>query len=415
MPPLEEGPPKKLTIDGVVYDVVRHGTGYLEKAMSKKQILDYAANWSTTWIVARLNPKWDAAKDPEGYEKYHSYHILFCGKASEQKFLNRTQIDTLVKSTNVGAGGPAQRLEGERMLIDWNGKPIWVAARTLQERLPRAEAAREASDGGAAAPAKKGAGAPAKGHAPVSNKKVKLNDDFFWDAACFTAKKDVRFGDVARREWCSTRLLAALVAGPARLKQDYLERIKPKVIKPLDTGKPVAKLGADDCVVAKPTVNKAAAVSNKPAAQRTPAAPVKPAKPTANGDAAGGGSAAYAPDRTHAQVVTSFAEYMANDERVPADVRAFFTTHMAVMAQMVEKHGVSAGAQPQVMGHLFTAAQVDPEEWNKAKLEACARKIGEENRVRSLAMWQAQTGTFNQLFAVTLAKGKEVVTLDDLY
>ena len=414
MPPFEEGPPKKLTIDGVVYDVVRHGKAYREKAMTKKQILDYKATWSTTWIVARPNGKWDEAKDPDGHERYHSYHILFCGLATEQKFLNKSQIDALLKSTNVGAGGPAQRVENERMLISWNGKTIWVAARTLTERKPRSEPAREASEGAAPAPApaKKAA---ARANGPPAKKQKQCDDDYFWNAKVFATGEVVAFGCKTRRTWVTQRILQVLVSGPPRLKHDYCERTKAKSIKPVD-GRASAPEGArangDARATSRPVAGAAAAAAASQPAKHV-ANTTKTTKPGCATDAPA--DLAYAPQRTHAQVVQTFVDYMSGDERVPADVRAFFQTHNAIMAHMVDKYGATQEAPSRVFGHMFTVSKLPASDWTKANLEAFARKYGEENRDRSLAMWQAQTATFNQLFAATLTAAKEPVSMDDLY
>jgi hypothetical protein len=427
MPPaqVEEGPPKKLTIDGVSWEVARVGKAYREKAITKPQIMSYKANWSTTWIVVRPNPSWEASKDPESYDKYISYHILFCGLANDQKFLNKSQIDALLKSTNTGAGGPSQRLDGERMLISWNGKTGWVAARTLKERASRvADAGCNTPD--AAAPA---APAPVKKTAPSNgaSKKMKVSSEFFWDASYFSLEAPVRVGNTEQRCWTGSHF-STLVPGLTRFKQEFLERWKPKTIKPVDPKAAHAKATHVDAPKARLNGN-AASKPSKAEPQAAKPNGVMPethdAAPALHGAAKSGalacdGSAGdldagvYVAHHTHAQVVQRFVDYMSGDARVPADTRAFFQTHTAIMSQIVDKYGASPDATAKVFGHMFTTSKLPPSDWTKANLEAYARTYGEENRERCLAVWQAQTGTFNQLFAAALAP-KHTVSLDDLY
>jgi hypothetical protein len=400
--------------------------------MTKPKIMSTKANWSTTWIVVRPNPSWDATKDPEGHNKYTSYHILFCAKASEQKFLNKSQIDALLKSTNTGAGGPAQRIDGERMLISWNGKTGWVAARTLKERAARAAADALPAHADAADPLHaSGNKKAAPEHGASKNlKKQKVSDEYFWDASFFGLETPVRVGDVKQRRWKGVAF-TTLVPGLARFKQEFLERMKPKSIKPVVEPKQVAPIKQHQATAEVTKPRGGGGIIGEDAKAAVSAVPYFPSGAAAASN--GGGKSksgvthiearkdngldggAYADSRTHTQVVQRFVDYMSGDVRVPDDVRAFFQTHAAIMNQMVDKYGASSSASStNVFGHMLKMSKLPPSDWNKANLEAFARTYGVGNRQHCLAVWQAQTGTFNQLFSAALAP-KETVTIDDLY
>jgi len=353
-----EGPPSHLTLDGQSWEVARVGVAYLEKLMTRpvrhdahrapdepltrfQVIMKSRASWGTTWIVVKPNGAWDATKDPDGYTKYHSYHVLFCGLANEQRFLTKSQIDALNKASNVSAGGPAQRIENERMLISWNGKSAWVSARTLTEKTP------STLPKGAATPV----AAPALGSRDRPNALGNtlpslLGANFFQTSKCF------KVGDASVRTWDGPP--PTLQAGTPEQRAEYVARIS---TPPEASAKPAAKK-----------------VRNGFHAAITPRA------------------------KTHKEVVQDFVTYITTDPRVPLDTRNFAAAQLAEMQKMHTKRSDAA----KFTGHIFTVAGLPPENWSQASamdyiLDATLNGSAADQSAAKL-LYQAGSGTFNQIF-----------------
>jgi hypothetical protein len=91
---------------------------------------------------------------------------------------------------------------------------------------------------------------------------------------------------------------------------------------------------------------------------------------------------------------------------VPEDARNFFTAQQDIMKKMASKQTNAK----KFYGHLFTVAEMPPKDWSMASAEAFY--LDNANPEGTKLLWQAQVGTFNQLFGAVVASTRKV---DDLY